>query len=113
MEKFAYFAMSIVWRAAVHGQAAFLGAMTLGAGLLIAHGARFYYLESVDLPISDTKVHYSKGELEKLEKKGVKIVVTTKEAYNVKGKAPVAAPTDDSKTAGATDITASSSAGCI
>jgi hypothetical protein len=47
-----------------------------------------------------------------LEKKGVKIVVTTKEAYNVKGKAPVAAPTDDSKTAGATDITASSSAGC-
>jgi hypothetical protein len=44
----------------------------------------FYYLESRDLSIKDIQGHYKKKDLEKLESRGVKIVVTTKEAVSVK-----------------------------
>ncbi len=44
----------------------------------------FYYLESRDLPMKDIQARYKKKDLEKLESKGVKIVVTTKEAVSVR-----------------------------
>jgi hypothetical protein len=37
----------------------------------------FYYLESSDLPLKDIKSYYKRKDLEKLENRGVKIVVTT------------------------------------
>ena len=74
--------------------------------------SHFAYVESADLPMTEIKTCYVKGDLERLEKRGVRVVVTTKESYHVRGKAAVLAPTDDSKTAGAVDETASLSAGC-
>jgi tetraacyldisaccharide-1-P 4'-kinase len=44
----------------------------------------FYYLESKDLPVKDIQGHYKKKDLEKLESRGVKIVVTTKDAVSVR-----------------------------
>jgi hypothetical protein len=44
----------------------------------------FYYLESSDLSVKDIKGYYKRKDLEKLESRGVKIVVTTKEAVSVR-----------------------------
>jgi hypothetical protein len=44
----------------------------------------FYYVESSDLSVEDIQTHYNKKDLEKLEGRGVKIVVTTKEAVSVR-----------------------------
>jgi hypothetical protein len=59
---------------------------TAGLTLVAMHGERFFYLESRNISIHDIKTHYSKSELVKLEAKGIKIVVTTKNAVNVKAK---------------------------
>ena len=45
-------------------------------GLAFAHGERFPYLESQNLAVHDVKDQYKRKDLEKLEKKGVKIIVT-------------------------------------
>jgi hypothetical protein len=45
-------------------------------GLALAHGERFPYLESRNLPIHDVKDQYKRKDLEKLESKGVKVIVT-------------------------------------
>ncbi len=79
-------------------------------GLALAHGQRFFYLESTALPISDVKVQYKKKELEKLEKKGVKIVVTTKEAISAKEKHSDQATSDSST--GQSSTTVQALAGC-
>jgi hypothetical protein len=65
-------------------EGAALAPFTLGVSALTAHGERFSYLESSDLPIKQVKVVYSKKELEKLEKTGVKIIVTTQQAFSAK-----------------------------
>jgi len=45
-------------------------------GVAFAHGERFPYLESRNLPVHDVKDQYKRKELEKLESKGVKVIVT-------------------------------------
>jgi hypothetical protein len=75
-------------------------------------GDCYSYLESANLPMRAVKGWYGKKDLETLEDRGVKIVMTTKESYRVKGKDSVQVPTDDSKTAGAVDLTHSLDAGC-
>lgn len=42
----------------------------------MAHGERFPYLESQNLPMHDVKDQYKRKDLEKLEAKGVKIIIT-------------------------------------
>jgi hypothetical protein len=79
-------------------------------GLTLAHGQRFFYLESTGLPLADVKVQYKKKELEKLEKKGVKIVVTTKEAVSAKEKHSEQTSGDSSS--GQSSTTVQTSAGC-
>ncbi len=44
----------------------------------------FYYLESSDLSVKDIKGYYKKKDLERLESRGVRIIVTTKEAVSVR-----------------------------
>lgn len=87
-------------------EAAYIGAATMGAGLLLMHGERFDYLESTNLSVASVKTTYKKKELVSLEKQGVKIVVTTKEAF----KAHKTRNTDG--TTSSTDVSANLSAGC-
>lgn len=44
-------------------------------GLATAHGDRFYFVEASGLSVKDTKARYSKKDLEKLEARGIKILV--------------------------------------
>jgi hypothetical protein len=70
----------------------------------------FYYLESRDLSVKDIQGHYKKKELEKLESRGVKIIVTTKEAVSLKQNETQADTKSGSETNSST--TAQTSAGC-
>jgi hypothetical protein len=79
-------------------------------GLALAHGQRFAYLESVGVSVSEVKVNYKKKDLEKLEKNGVRIVVTTKEAFTVRNQ-HIDQNTGDASS-GQSTITKTASAGC-
>ena len=89
-----------------------LQGMATGAyvGLALAHGQRFTYLESTGIPMADVKVNYKKKDLEKLESRGVKIVVTTKEAFSVRNQHSDQGNANSSSGQSNTTITAS--AGC-
>jgi hypothetical protein len=71
----------------------------------------YNYLESVALPLKQTKVSYSKRELEKLEKSGVKVVVTTKESVKVNAQEQRAGANRDNRDT-SVSATAKASAGC-
>lgn len=45
-------------------------------GLAMTHGERFPYLESQNLPVHDVKDQYKRKDLEKLEARGVKVIIT-------------------------------------
>jgi hypothetical protein len=74
----------------------------------------FKYLESAKLSMGQIKVCYNKKELEKLEAKGVKIVVTTEEAVRSRSKAAASGDSEPghsegrAESVGITDL----SAGC-
>ena len=70
----------------------------------------FYYLESRDLSIKDIKGYYKKKELEKLESRGVKIIVTNKESISVRANETQASSKAGQETN--SSATAQSSAGC-
>jgi hypothetical protein len=72
----------------------------------------YSYVESTNLPIRATNSWYEKKDLETLEDRGAKIVLVNKATYHVRGKDSVQVPTDDSKTAGAVDLTQSLETGC-
>ncbi len=55
--------------------AAFVGAMSLGIGLIGMHGEYFIYVGSAGLSIADTKPKYHRKDLVKLENAGVHIIV--------------------------------------
>jgi|SRR5579863_9637058 hypothetical protein len=44
----------------------------------------FYYLESRGLPLKEIKAYYKRKDLEKLENRGVKVVVTTTKGLSVR-----------------------------
>jgi len=46
-------------------------------GLAMAHGMRFEYVGSSGLSVTDVKPQYKKKDLEKLEKDGVRVTVTS------------------------------------
>jgi hypothetical protein len=70
----------------------------------------FYYLESRDLSVKDIQGHYKKKDLEKLESRGVKIIVTTKEAISVRQNETQTGNKSGRETNSST--TAQTSAGC-
>jgi hypothetical protein len=79
-------------------------------GLALAHGERFAYLESTNLPVGDVRVNYKKKDLEKLESRGVRIVVTTKEALSVRNQHSDQGNANSSS--GQSNATVTASAGC-
>jgi hypothetical protein len=70
----------------------------------------FYYIESRDLSIKDIKGYYKKKDLEKLEDRGVKIIVTNKESVSVRANETQASTKSGQETN--SSATAQSSAGC-
>jgi hypothetical protein len=70
----------------------------------------FYYLESRGLPLKDVKAYYKRKELEKLENRGVKIVVTTTKSVSIVGNETQASTKSGNETNAS--ATAQSSAGC-
>jgi hypothetical protein len=89
-----------------------LAPITLGASALMIHGQRFSYLESAALPIKEVKVMYSKRELEKLEKRGVTIIVTAQSAVAAKENHSDQAD-GNSSSSGQTTMSVQGTAGCL
>jgi hypothetical protein len=63
-------------------------------GLGLSHSERFPYLESQNLPVHEVKDQYKRKDLEKLESKGVNILITN--ASQRRGRAAVAVTSQDS-----------------
>jgi hypothetical protein len=70
----------------------------------------FYYLESRDLPLKEIKAYYKRKDLEKLENKGVKIVVTTTQRVSIPENATQANTKSNNETN--SSATSQPSAGC-
>jgi hypothetical protein len=66
------------------GEAAYIGAFTMGAGLLLLHGEKYGYVDSANLSVKKIKKLYKKKELVKLENEGVQVLVITERGTGCK-----------------------------